>query len=308
MRISKNRNMLDRAWSSIACAHSSRFPTVGRKPWLLRPSSVHVSQAIQSLPSRLVPRHLLALVFILLAAAFLRLTGVNWDQGHPPASRRAFLTMVAADIRMPGSLAAYFDTARSPLNPGNVGRPFFVYGTLPLFVVRSVAESVGMTSYGEIHLVGRVLSSVFDLVTIVLTFWLGLLVAGPRAATAAAALVAFCVLSVQQAHFFTVDSAATCLSTLTLVMIATLISRRGLHFHVLFGAAFGLALSCRINLVLLAAVYALALSVSMVRGTNATDGGCRRRDGGRRHNTLGLPGVSTIRVCRARISWSCLLR
>ena len=159
-----------------------------------------------------------------------------------------------------------------------------------------------MTSYGEIHLVGRVLSSVFDLVTIALTFWLGLLVAGPRAATAAAALVAFCVLSVQQAHFFTVDSAATCLSTLTLVMIATLISRRDVHFHVLFGAAFGLALSCRINLVLLGCVYAVALLYLWYARANATHGDCRRGDGGRCHDTLGVPGVPTIRVCRARIS------
>lgn len=234
---------------------------VGIKPWLFRPSSVHVSQTSQSLPSarRLVARDLLVLVLILLAAGFLRLNGVNWDQGTHLHPDERFLTMVAADIRMPDSLAGYFDTTRSPLNPANVGRPFFVYGTLPLFVVRALAESVGMSSYGQIYLVGRVLSSVFDLVTVVLTFWLGLLVAGPRAATAAAALVAFCVLSVQQAHFFTVDSAATCLTTLTLVMIATLISRRGLHFHVLFGAAFGLALSCRINLVLLGSVYALAL-------------------------------------------------
>ena len=115
-----------------------------------------MSQTIESLPSarRVAARHLVVLVLILLAAAFLRLSGVNWDQGTHLHPDERFLTMVAADIRMPESLAAYFDTARSPLNPANVGRPFFVYGTLPLFVVRSVAESVGMTGYGDfwVHL------------------------------------------------------------------------------------------------------------------------------------------------------------
>ena len=84
---------------------------------------------------------LVVLVLILLAAGFLRLTGVNWDQGTHLHPDERFLTMVAADIRMADSIAAYFDTARDlPLNPANVGRPFFVYGTLPLFLVRSVAE------------------------------------------------------------------------------------------------------------------------------------------------------------------------
>jgi len=153
----------------------------------------------------------------------------------------------------------YFDTARSPLNPANVGRPFFVYGTLPLFLVRAVAESIGMTGYDQIHLVGRVVSGAFDLATIALTFWLGLLLAGPRVGIAAAALAAFSVISVQQAHFFTVDSAATCMTTLALVMLVKVISRGGLANHLMFGAAFGLVLSCRINLVLLALLYAVSL-------------------------------------------------
>ena len=89
--------------------------------------------------------------------------------------------MVATDIRWPLSIGEYFDTARSPLNPANVGRPFFVYGTLPLFLVRAIAEATGQTGYGQIHLVGRVLSGLFDLATVALTFWLGLLLAGPRA-------------------------------------------------------------------------------------------------------------------------------
>lgn len=208
---------------------------------------------------RIAPRDVLILLLVLVAAGWLRLTGVNWDQGKHLHPDERFLTMVAADIHRPHSLAAYFDTTRSPLNPANVGRPFFVYGTLPLFLVRAAAESTGQAGYDQIYLVGRVLSGVFDLGTVALTFWLGLLLAGRRAAIAASALVAFSVISVQQAHFFTVDSAATCFATLALVMLATVVSRGGQTSHVLFGVAFGLALSCRINLALLGLLYALAL-------------------------------------------------
>jgi hypothetical protein len=207
-------------------------------------------------PSRGTPALLLV---ILVAAAWLRLTGVNWDHGTHLHPDERFLTMVAADIRMPPPGTGYFDTARSPLNPANVGRPFFVYGTLPLFLVRAVGEATGRTGYDEIYLVGRVVSGLLDLTTVALTFWLGLLIAGPRVALAAAALLAVSVISIQQAHFFTVDSAATCLATLALVMLVKAVRGGGPGVHALFGAAFGLTLSCRLNLVLLVVPYALAL-------------------------------------------------
>jgi YYY domain-containing protein len=199
------------------------------------------------------------LLLILVAASWFRLAGVNWDQGKHLHPDERFLTMVAADIQSPPSIAGYFETARSPLNPANVGRPFFVYGTLPLFLVRAVAETIGLTGYDQICLVGRVLSALFDITTVALTFWLGLLLAGPRVAVAASALVAFSVISVQQAHFFTVDSAATCMTTLALVMLVRVVAHHSYTRHMLFGIAFGLALSCRVNLALLGLLYAVAL-------------------------------------------------
>ena len=207
----------------------------------------------------MVRRDLVLLLVILMTAGWLRLTGVNWDQGKHLHPDERFLTMVATDVRTPDSIGTYFDTARSPLNPANVGRPFFVYGTLPLFLVRTVAELTGQEGYDEIYLVGRVLSALFDLGTVALTFWLGVLLAGPRAGLAGSALVALCVLSIQQAHFFTVDSAATCMTTLALVMLVRVVRGGRWTAHLLFGVAFGLALSCRANLAILSIPYAVAL-------------------------------------------------
>ena len=70
--------------------------------------------------------------------------------------------MVEADLRWPSSFAEYLDEANSPLNPRNMGYPFFVYGTLPTTLVKALALAAGKTDYGEVYLVGRALSAVLD--------------------------------------------------------------------------------------------------------------------------------------------------
>ena len=78
---------------------------------------------------------------LVIIAAWLRLQGLNWDEGQHLHPDERFLTMVETALALPSSVAHYLDTASSPLNPGNRGHEFFVYGTFPIFVVRLVAES-----------------------------------------------------------------------------------------------------------------------------------------------------------------------
>ncbi len=79
---------------------------------------------------------------ILVMGGALRLYNVNWDKGtyhiHPDERNTA---MVITAIQWPSSLAGYFDTSRSPLNPSNVDRIYF-YGTLPLFLTKFVATQL----------------------------------------------------------------------------------------------------------------------------------------------------------------------
>src|SRR5687768_2891241 len=84
-------------------------------------------------------RQRVALVALLAIAAWLRLSGLDWDSGHHLHPDERFLTTVATDVRIPSGIRQYFDTARSPLNPANVGQKYFTYGTLPLFLVRAIA-------------------------------------------------------------------------------------------------------------------------------------------------------------------------
>ncbi|MBI2962906.1 MAG: hypothetical protein HYY35_04065, partial [Deltaproteobacteria bacterium] len=202
---------------------------------------------------------LAVVVALLLAAALLRLQGLDWDEGQHLHPDERFLTMVETAISLPDSFSEYLDTARSPLNPANRGYKFFVYGTLPLFLVRAVGQWLGLADYAHVHLVGRALSASFDLGTFGLTYWLGAALGGRRVGVIACALQAFSVTSIQNAHFFTVDSAGAFFATAALCALVCFADRGSAAAQILFGALLALALGCRINLALLGAVHPIAL-------------------------------------------------
>jgi len=195
----------------------------------------------------------------IVVAAWLRLQGLDWDQGQHLHPDERFLTMVENAIAPPRSLGEYFDTAHSPLNPANHDYRFFVYGTLPLFLVRAFAAWLGMTDYGHVHFVGRIASALFDVGTVWLTIVIGARIGGRRLGLLAGALVACSVTSIQNAHFFTVDSTAAFFATASLCAALRVADVGSPGAQLLFGALFGATLGCRINLALLAAVYPLAL-------------------------------------------------
>ncbi len=195
---------------------------------------------------------------ILAVAAGLRFQGLDWDARQHLHPDERFLTMVVAAIAWPDSAAQYFDSAASPLNPYNRGFGTYVYGTAPLFLAKAVAGALGMGDYDRVYLAGRFLSGLFDLGTLLLVGLIARRLYGRGAGLLAAALWAVAVFPIQQAHFFTVDSAGTFWVTLGL-WFALRVAARGRWYDALgLGAAFGLALACRINLLLFAALVPLA--------------------------------------------------
>lgn len=170
----------------------------------------------------------LLLAAIILLAAIFRFTGVNWDNNAHLHPDERFLTMVATGITWPQTIGQYFDTAHSPLNPHNRGYSFYVYGTYPVFLVKAAADMVRMDTYDGITVVGRALSAIADLATLVVVFGIGVTVATDRKKTARESRIvglcaAFCyavaVLPIQLSHFFTVDPYVTLFMTLTLYRI-----------------------------------------------------------------------------------------
>ncbi len=151
----------------------------------------------------------LALILVLTAGAYLRLVGLDWDQDQHLHPDERFLTMVASALRPLEDPLDYFNTAQSTLNPHNVGYGFYVYGTLPLFLVRFAADLTRQVGYDEIHLVGRFLAALADLLTVLLVFLTARrLYRKTGLAVLAAAFSAVSVLPIQLSHYFTVDTFA----------------------------------------------------------------------------------------------------
>jgi 4-amino-4-deoxy-L-arabinose transferase-like glycosyltransferase len=259
---------------------------------------------------------------VLLVAGYLRLTGLNWDEGqwiHPDEGHMRIITSV---IEMPDSLGLYFNTHESPLNPRNNGHTYS-YGTLPLFLARWTGEwldrgcepdgpafsaalgslllgadiqscSVGTFTASRSAQVGRLLSAMSDLGTVILAFLIGRRLYGAAVGLLAAALATFAAFTIQQAHFFTVDSMANFFMVLTAYLsiravqpgIALMLDSRselsGSQGHrnpswlcfSLAGLSTGLAVACKISAVIAALFVALAAAwwwLEGLRGRSTRD-------------------------------------
>jgi YYY domain-containing protein len=208
------------------------------------------------------------LMGILILGAYFRFTGVNWDQGTHMHPDERFLTWVVSSMQPVKSIGDYFNTATSTLNPHNVGFGFYVYGTLPVILVRYVAEWVKEAGYGEVQIIGRQISALFDLGTALCVYLIaGRLFRKPRLAPLAAAFYALAVLPIQLSHYFKDDTFVTFFSALAFYFGVRILPGQdaddparpaqlwgGFGNYGLFGAAFGMALACKINIAPLAVV------------------------------------------------------
>ena len=223
---------------------------------------------------------------ILLVGAYLRLSHINWDMGTHVHPDENFLTMVSSSMRLPTGLREFLDSTASPMSPYNNGFGLFVYGTLPIFIVRVAAEflnhlnqagqywtfapgsAVDLTGYGGVYLVGRAISALFDLGSVLLLFVLGRRLYGVKVGLLAATLYAFTALPLQQSHFYTVDTFGTFFSLLTLYFAIRVAQggEPGRHgggwgTYIALGASLGASVATRINLAPLAGIALLAAGI-----------------------------------------------
>ena len=239
----------------------------------------------------------LALIAILLLGAYFRGVGLfTWDGEFHLHPDERFLTMVEAALEWPKSIGEYFNSAISPLNPYNRGYDFFVYGTLPLFLVKWASLRVNMTDYWHVHLVGRALSALFDLGSVLMIFLIGAKLYSRKVGLLASALLSMTVLHIQCAHFFTVESFTvffTCVSFYAIILVA---QRGEWYDYALAGTSIGLAIACKISSYTLGIILALAVGLHIWREIRA---GNRRGLEERLAVRLmvgGLLGALTIRI------------
>ncbi|WP_298003503.1 DUF2298 domain-containing protein [uncultured Anaerolinea sp.] len=242
------------------------------------------NQQSSSLNQRFVWVWDVLLIGIIILGAYFRTVGLNWDENTHMHPDERFLTMVATSIEPVKNLSEYFDTENSTLNPHNRGYGFYVYGTLPMFIVRYIAEWVGQTGYDQIHLVGRQVSAIFDLGTVLVVFLIASrLYRKPRLALIAALFYAFAVLPIQLSHFFKEDTFMTFFATLTVYFAIRILPLDGekwedqfdlssinfswLRFwesaipFIFFGLSLGMAMASKINSAPLALLLPVALGI-----------------------------------------------
>ena len=272
-------------------------PPKGRPPTQLNPRP-------QSHPQlRMWLRPLLVVAVIMLAAYF-RFTGINWDQGQHLHPDERYMTFLVTQLTPVDTLKQYFDPEKSTLNPFNTdwGRGY-VYGTLPLFATRYTAawldkgcgdtgsalakqfgqllveESKNCTapffaSYDPVTLVGRFLSGLYDLITVLFTLLIGWRLFGWRAGILAGLLNAAAVLQIQQGHYFTVDSMALMFVTMAVYGCTRLATSQltdmrkviGFWFTaMLTGLCAGLAVACKISAWPTAVLMIISVGLALVR-------------------------------------------
>jgi len=162
---------------------------------------------------------LFLLVFML--AGYLRLTGVDWGEGqhqHPDenflegvllqlqsqkcANESIPVEVCPSQLRQWISLADYFNSKTSPLNPYNRGFNFYVYGDLPLTLTRVAVDASQIT---DVKYLGRQFSALADLFTILFLYLAVSRLYNRRIALLASLFSALAVMQIQQSHFFTTD-------------------------------------------------------------------------------------------------------
>jgi len=234
------------------------------------------------------------LALIALFGFSLRVTNVNWDQGQHLHPDERFLMIVTDNIHAPESVSQYFDTAQSPLNPYKT-QGSFVYGTFPLFLNKTVAEWMDKDPDGNTHasadafrwvlrqfgvdvrrgggftfdggynseVIGRVLSAIFDVFTILLVFELGRVLYSRRLGLLASALMSVSVLNIQYSHFFGSETFLVFFMTAVFYFAIRIWKYGSIWNYIFAGLAFGMALGCKLSAMPIIVVPALAVIMRM---------------------------------------------
>lgn len=241
---------------------------------------------------------LLLLFLVLLLAAALRFTSLDWDgyEHYHPDER--YMSWVAATIEWPDSWSTAFAPQRSSFNPfywppdaasAGISVPQdeprdFAYGHLPLYMgvaaarvleklaplagvlpagwslTRDVLNGAGRVEYDHLTIAARALTALVDVATVFLAFVLGRRLYGVWAGLLAALFLALTVSHIQLAHFFAVDPYLTFFTTLALLFFVAATQEAGAWAPMLLaGAATALAIGAKFSAVLLFVPLAVLL-------------------------------------------------
>jgi len=216
---------------------------------------------------------------ILLIAALFRFHGMNWDEGRHLHPDERFLSTVTNDLQWPENLGNYFDPNTSTLSPyslPNMG--LYVYGTLPVYIVKWTAILLDRNNYDKITLVGRNLSALFDIATILFLFLIAKRLYGKKVGLLAASLMSLSVMNIQLSHFYTVDTFANLFVVGTIYFVLRANESGRWLDHALTGLLFGLGLASKLNVIILILPIVIGAGINLYRrGRAGKDARAARR-------------------------------
>ena len=191
------------------------------------------------IPTMLNKYKTLFLLFLILLTAYsLRSFGRNWDEGGHLHPDERMLIMVADRIQFPNNL-----------NPD-----FFNYGSLPIYLLRGTAQVldglihplVPFAGYNGMLMLGRTLSSIFDVGTVALVFLAAYQLTRKRTPALLASLIySLAFFPIQNSHFFVVDVYLAFFITALVTTRIYYAQTRRLYSLSLMGACMGAAVATK---------------------------------------------------------------
>ena len=211
------------------------------------------------------------LLLIVIVAFALRVNGINWDSGygfHPderslymragcmydlltenPGYQQCLADHPQIQPGIPG-IRTLLDFDQSPLNPH-----WFPLGSVLIYALvlcRSVIELFTDVGALDMRYVGRSLSALADVGTVVMVYVLGRRIYGrlygPWVGLLGAALVAFAVIHVQNSHFFRPETFSAFWLLAVFWAILRVLERRRLRDSLLLGVFTGLAFAPKVSI------------------------------------------------------------
>ena len=200
------------------------------------------------------------LIAVLALAVGLRFYGLAWDDGFsytPHPDERAILDRVVG-ISPPGlgEIGLLFDAEQSTWNPR-----WFNYGSFPLYVLK-VVQIVGSPFLGDdandIRVVGRAVSGLADIATILAVYGIASLAFDRRTGLLAALLTALAVIHIQLSHFFAVDTLQAMFAIAALYFMVKVAREGRMRDSLLAGTLVGLGLATKASQLPIVAPFAIA--------------------------------------------------
>ena len=202
----------------------------------------------------------IVLLVIIALALSVRLYGINWDNGiafTPHPDERAILFKVAEISHVKASeFTSLFNADESSWNPR-----WFAYGSLPIYLIKgieSISEVISSPGIQDLRITGRIVSTIADLVTLLIIYILGARLYGRKVALIACAFIALAVLHIQLSHFFAVDTLQAMFAAVTIFFLYRVARFGGLANSILAGLFMGLGLATKASQLPILLAFAVA--------------------------------------------------